>query len=122
MLGRGGKVTFGTVGKVGMVGMLGSGGSVGLGRDGWVVGKVGNVGCGRFGIEGNGGIGILGNGGNWRRWRAAMLTFMLENVRAMNKAKIKLLQEAITRIQDTILVITRNVGQISCSIRLVWEC
>ena len=32
MLGRGGKVTFGSVGKAGMV--LGSGGSVGLGRDG----------------------------------------------------------------------------------------
>ena len=34
MLGRGGKVTFGTVGMVGIAGMLGSGGSVGFGSDG----------------------------------------------------------------------------------------
>jgi hypothetical protein len=53
MLGNGGRVTFEIPG---MVGKLGSGGSVGLGIDGWVVGKVGNVGCGKLGTEGRGGI------------------------------------------------------------------
>ena len=60
MLGSGGKVALGTV-----VGMLGSGGSEpGLGSVGWVVGKVGIVGCGNVGIDGNGGSPVLGKGGN----------------------------------------------------------
>ncbi|XP_017982293.1 PREDICTED: uncharacterized PE-PGRS family protein PE_PGRS10-like, partial [Theobroma cacao] len=74
MLGRGGRVILGVLGMVGKVGMLGRGGRVpGLGRDGWVVGNVGVVGCGRFGIDGNGGsvalgkVGIGGKGGIWRR-------------------------------------------------------
>ncbi|CAK7323543.1 unnamed protein product [Dovyalis caffra] len=87
MLGSGGKVTFGTVG---MVGKLGSGGNVGLGRDGWVVGKVGNVGLvGKGGNVGLGKFGTEGRGGNWRRWRAAKATLMLEKAKAMEKAKMK---------------------------------
>ncbi|KAF2294196.1 hypothetical protein GH714_008146 [Hevea brasiliensis] len=94
MLGSGGKVTFGTAGRVAK---LGSGGRVGLG---WVVGKVGNVGWGRFGIVGNGGsvgigkLGIEGKGGNCKRLRAAKLISMLENDKAVKKARMKLLKEA----------------------------
>ncbi|KAF9661624.1 hypothetical protein SADUNF_Sadunf19G0088200 [Salix dunnii] len=92
MLGNGGKLTFG---RLGMVGKLGSGGNVGLGRDGWVVGKVGMVGKG-----GNVGLGIFagtdGRGGNWRSWRAARATLMPEKTKAMEKAMMKNLKEAIT--------------------------
>ena len=97
MLGSGGKVTLGTVG---MVGRLGSGGNVGFGREGWVVGKVGSVGCGRVGIEGMGGnvgIGSEGKGANCRRWRADTPTLMLVNDNAMKKAKMKQLEEAIVK-------------------------
>jgi len=49
------------VGIVGIEGIWpGSGGRARLGKEGWVVGKVGNVGCGSVGIEGNGGIACLG--------------------------------------------------------------
>ncbi|CAK7323544.1 unnamed protein product [Dovyalis caffra] len=98
MLGNGGKVTFG---MLGMAGKLGSGGSVGLGRDGWVVGKVGNVGWGRVGIVGKGGkvgfgkFGAVGRGGVCRRWRAAKETWTFENDKAMKKARMKHLKEAI---------------------------
>ncbi|KAJ9174953.1 hypothetical protein P3X46_013546 [Hevea brasiliensis] len=98
MLGSGGKVTFGTAGRVGK---LGSGSRVGLG---WVVGKVGNVGCGRFGIVGNGGsvgigkLGTEGKGGNCKRLQAAKLISMLENDKGMKKARMKLLKEAINTI------------------------
>lgn len=62
MLGNGGRVTFGAEGKFGK---LGSGGSVPrFGKDGWVVGKFGSVGCGRLGIEGNDGIAVPGRVGN----------------------------------------------------------
>ena len=84
MLGNGGRVTFEIPG---MVGKLGSGGSVGLGIDGWVVGKVGNVGCGKLGTEGRGGI--------CRSWRAARTTWMFENDRAMKKVRMKHLKKAI---------------------------
>jgi hypothetical protein len=66
-----------TFGIAGIVGRLGSGGSGGLGSDGWVAGKVSNVGCGSVGIEGNGGsvglgkFGREGKLGTCRRWRAA---------------------------------------------------
>jgi hypothetical protein len=97
MLGSGGKVALGTT--VGSVGMLGSGGREGLGSEGcWVVGKVGNVGCGRDGIEGNGGnaglgkLGTEGKGGNCRRWRAASPR---ESDTAMKRAKMKQLRLAI---------------------------
>ncbi|EEF39724.1 conserved hypothetical protein [Ricinus communis] len=99
MLGNGGKVTFGSVG---MLGRLGSGGIVGLGREGWIVGKVGNVGCGRVGILGNGGIvgfgkfGTEGKGGICSRLRAANPTSMLENDNTTKKAvRLKELKEAI---------------------------
>ncbi|EEF39725.1 conserved hypothetical protein [Ricinus communis] len=102
MLGNGGKVTFG---RVGMVGKLGSGGSVGLGREDWVVGNVGNVGCGRVGIFGNGGnvgfgkLGMEGNGGICRRFRAASPTSMPENAKAMKKTKRKFLKEVMLHLQ-----------------------
>ena len=75
MLGSGGRLNFG---RPGMVGKLG------IGRDGWVVGNVGSVGCGRFGLEGNG-----GSVGSCRRLRAAKLTSMLEIVKTTMKAKNK---------------------------------
>jgi len=99
MLGNGGKATFGTAG---IVGKLGSGGRVGLGRDGWVVGKVGKLGCGRVGMVGKGGNVGFGKfvtadrGGNCRRWRAAKPPLMLENDKAKKKVRtLKHLEEAI---------------------------
>jgi len=101
MLGNGGKATFGTAG---MVGKLGSGGRVGLGRDGWVVGKVGKLGCGRVGMVGkSGNVGFgkfvtAGRGGNCRRWRAAKPPLMLENDKAKKKARtLKHLKEVIIK-------------------------
>ncbi|KAJ9705717.1 hypothetical protein PVL29_003685 [Vitis rotundifolia] len=61
VVGSGGNVRFGIEG---MVGMLGSGGSVALGKEGWVVGKDGNVGCGMVGRDGKGGIVGLGRVGS----------------------------------------------------------
>ena len=99
MLGNGGKATFGTAG---IVGKLGSGGRVGLGRDDWVMGKVGKLGCGRVGMVGKGGnVGFgkfvtAGRGGNCRRWRAAKPPLMLENDKAKKKVRtLKHLEEAI---------------------------
>ncbi|RVW98942.1 hypothetical protein CK203_033728 [Vitis vinifera] len=48
----------------GHVGMLGSGGSVAWGKDGWVVGKDGSVGCGIVGRDGKGGNVGLGRVGS----------------------------------------------------------
>ncbi|KAK4846325.1 hypothetical protein QYF36_015852 [Acer negundo] len=79
MLGSGGRLNFG---RPGMVGKLG------IGRDGWVLGNVGSVGCGRFGIEGNG-----GSVGSCRRLRAPRLTSMLEIDKTTTKAKNKQLEE-----------------------------
>ncbi|KAI5558357.1 hypothetical protein BDE02_17G035200 [Populus trichocarpa] len=91
MLGSGGKVALGTT--VGSVGMLGSGGREGLGSEGcWVVGKVGNVGCGRDGIEGNGGNVGLGRFGNCRRLRAASPP---KNDKEMKRDKIRHLKAAM---------------------------
>ena len=121
VVGSGGNVSFGIEGMVGMVGMLGSGGSVALGKEGWVVGKDGNVGCGMVGRDGKGGIVGLGRvgseegkGGNVgfgrvgitgvvgteggavsKRRRAARLTSMLENESRTKRDKMKQLQEAI---------------------------
>ena len=118
VVGSGGNVSFGIEG---MVGMLGSGGSVALGKEGWVVGKDGNVGCGMVGRDGKGGIVGLGRvgseegkGGNVgfgrvgitgvvgteggavsKRLRAARLTSMLENESRTKRDKMKQLQEAI---------------------------
>jgi hypothetical protein len=106
-------IVVGIVGKEGMVRIggklkLGNGGSVGLGSDGWVVGKVGCVGCGKVGIAGKGGsvgLGKVGTTGKvgmegtlvCKRWRAAKLMFMLEKLKTMKKAKMKHLREgAIT--------------------------
>ncbi|KAK3184960.1 hypothetical protein Dsin_032246 [Dipteronia sinensis] len=84
MVGSGGRLNFG---RPGMVGKLG------IGRDGWVVGNVGSVGCGRFGIEGNG-----GSVGSCRRLRAARLTSMLEIVKTTTKAKNKHLSQVIKNL------------------------
>ncbi|KAL6347316.1 hypothetical protein AAG906_016736 [Vitis piasezkii] len=113
VVGSGGNVRFGIEG---MVGMLGSGGSVAWGKDGWVVGKDGSVGCGIVGRDGKGGnvglgrvgsdegkggkVGITGvvgteGGAVSKRRRAARLTSMLENDSRTKRDKMKQLQEAI---------------------------
>ncbi|KAB2634730.1 peroxidase-like protein 2 [Pyrus ussuriensis x Pyrus communis] len=87
--GSGGSVTLGIFGND-VVGKLGSGGScvcvepppVGIGRDGRLFGMFGNVGCGSVGRGGKG-------GSVWRRLRAAMETWMLEENRTMNKTADK---------------------------------
>ncbi|KAM1890945.1 hypothetical protein ACFX14_034282 [Malus domestica] len=99
--GSGGSVTLGIVGND-EVGKLGSGGScvcvepppVGLGRDGRLFGKFGNLGCGSVGKGGKGGSVEPGLGKDgavvvWRRLRAATETWMLEEHRTMNKTADK---------------------------------
>ncbi|KAF2318233.1 hypothetical protein GH714_003447 [Hevea brasiliensis] len=84
-----GKVTFGIAG---MVGKLGNRGKVGLGKEDWVIGMVGNVGCGRVGIVGNAGFGKLdtnGKGGNGKRLQVAKPRSMLENDKVMKKGRMK---------------------------------
>ncbi|KAF2318234.1 hypothetical protein GH714_003415 [Hevea brasiliensis] len=67
-------------------------GKVGLGKEDWVIGMVGNVGCGRVGIVGNAGFGKLdtnGKGGNGKRLQVAKPRSMLENDKVMKKGRMK---------------------------------
>ncbi|KAJ6291562.1 hypothetical protein OIU76_023604 [Salix suchowensis] len=81
MFGNGGKVTFG---RLGIVGKLGSGGNAGWG---WQA-KAAMWALGIFG-------GTDGSGGSWRSWRAARATLMPEKTKAMEKAAMKNLKEAM---------------------------
>ncbi|KAF9598638.1 hypothetical protein IFM89_029888 [Coptis chinensis] len=119
---NGGNATFGIVGIVGIVGIEGSvgklvldnGGIVSFSRDGmlgregiWPVDNGGNVTVGRVGIAGIGvnvgivGIGIVGilgkvgAGGVSNKWRVAILTLMLDNIKATNKNRMESLNDAI---------------------------
>lgn len=116
--------------------MLGSGGNVGLGKDGRLVGNVGkgvllgsggNVAVGMFGmVVGNGGnlgiVGIVGNPGEvCRRLRAAFVTWMLENDKAMikDRTKQRLEEAAIDGLlmnfqAKNCLVLSRMLGNCVC--------
>lgn len=113
---NGGSATFGSA--VGNRGSFGNGGIVSFGRGGRV-GRDGNVGFGRVGSGGRGGNvagtgklqfidktpagagGVGGAGGGVsNRWRAALLMFMLNDIKAKNRITAHCLQEAIENKSD----------------------
>lgn len=120
VVGNGGRVTFGAVGKLGNDGTFGRDGTwvfgklgnVGCGRlveaggvGNWLTGKGGRVSLGCVGKEGSGGnvawgiVGSVNAGGGAtgvsKRWRAAMLIFMLDKHNAIIKDNIILYERVI---------------------------
>lgn len=85
------------VGMLGKEGMVGSGGKLTIGKLG-MVGRPGIEGK-PTGIVGIDGCGNVGKFGNCRRLRPAKVPWMFKSDKAMNKAKMKDLQEAICKIK-----------------------